>query len=309
MEFRKLLSIRTIMCGLINRHFFDWLPDKPFLQVLFWASMGKRLDLENPKSFNEKLQWLKLYDRKSNYTDLVDKLVVKNYITEIIGKEYIIPTIGVWNSFDEIDYTKLPNQFVLKCNHDSGSVVICKDKTTFDIISAKKIIDKSISKNYYLLNREWPYKNVSRKIFAENIIGNGHDLFDYKLMFFNGVFKCCFVCSNRNSSLGLHVDFFDENWDHLPFTRHYSNNPINKISKPFNYKKMIELGGKIAQNINSPFIRIDFYEVNSKIYFGEITFYPGSGIEEFYPEIWDYKLGSWINISIIKKKYSSFNHE
>ena len=271
-----------------------FLPDKLYLKIQFRTIMGKKLNLKNPKTFNEKLQWLKLYDRKPEYTIMVDKYLVKDYVAKKIGKEYIVPTLGVWDSPDEIDFEKLPEKFVLKCNHNSGTgVCICKDKAKLDIEKAKSELRKGLNQDFYLFGREWPYKNVPRKIIAEQYLKNdaGTDLNDYKLMCFNGKVKCSFVCSERSEK--LKVTFFDNDWKRLPFERHYPASE-KEIPKPFNFNKMIELAETLSKDI--PFVRVDFYEISGKIYFGELTFYPGCGYEEFTPEEWDEKLGSWIKL-------------
>ena len=280
-----------------NLGFLNWLPDAAYLKGCFRATMGYKLDLENPKTFNEKLQWLKLYDRNPAYTQMVDKYAVREYIKNTIGEEYLIPLLGVWDSFDEIDFDKLPNQFVLKTNHDSGTVVICKDKKTFDVDAARKRINKRINYNYYNLWREWPYKNVKPKIIAERFMSSpgADDLTDYKFMCFNGEVKCEFTCTNRRSTEGLNVTFFDTDWNVLPFERHY---PADKyeIEKPAMFSEMLYLSEVIAKDLKCSFVRMDFYEIEGQIYFGEFTLYPGSGMEEFSPVDWDYRLGSWLTL-------------
>lgn len=280
---------------LAGKGIYDKLDDESYLKKAFECKMHKELNLTNPQTFNEKLQWLKLHDRKPEYTTMVDKYAVKKYVADIIGEEYIIPTLGIWNSFDEIDFDKLPNQFVLKCTHDSGGLVICKDKSKLDKTIAKKKIKKSLKRNFFWNGREWPYKNVKPKIIAETYMedSNAHELIDYKFMSFNGNVKCIFTCSERFSNDGLKVTFFDKQWNVMPFERHYpaSKNPP---TKPVHFNKMLEFTKKLSQNI--PFLRVDFYEINKKLYFGELTFFPGNGFEEFTPVSWDYKLGSWLQL-------------
>ena len=290
---KKPVYYSILFMGHIIRNNINF--DKFYLKLLYRKKMKRKLNLEEPKTFNEKLQWLKIYDRNLEYTKMVDKNEAKKYVSKIIGEDYIIPTIGVWNNFNEIDFNKLPNQFVLKCTHDSGGIVICKDKAKFNINKAKKIINHSLKRNYFLNTREWPYKNIKPRIIAEKYMvdESGYELKDYKLMCFNGKVKCSFVCSNRNTASGLCVNFYDQNWKPMPFERHYPKNPI-EIAKPNHYKKMVELAEKLSKNI--PFVRVDFYIIENKIYFGELTFYPGGGMEEFTPEIWDYTLGSWLNL-------------
>lgn len=269
--------------------------DKLFLKIKYKHLMDKKLDLKNPQTFNEKLQWLKLYDRKEEYIKMVDKLAVKDYIANLIGDEYIIPTLGIYDSFDEIDFSKLPNQFVIKCTHDSGGLVICKDKKSFDKDLARKKINRSLKTNYYYSGREWPYKNIKPKIIIEQYMKDNtyNDLIDYKFMCFNGVPKYIFVYSNRFSDTGVEAAFFDTSWKELNFTRGFEKTKI-KIKKPENFDKMLKFSRKIASSI--PFVRVDWYEVNGKLYFGEITFFPSSGFGKFNPEEWDLKLGKMINL-------------
>lgn len=272
--------------------------DKKYLQKNFECIMGKELDLDNPQTFNEKLQWLKLYDRKPEYTTMVDKYAVKKYVADIIGEEYIIPTLGVWNHFDEIDFDKLPNQFVLKCTHDSGGIVICKDKNKLDLKSAKKKIEKCLKRNYYWSSREWPYKNVKRRIIAEKYMTTSEmdDLPDYKIHCFNGEPKFILYCSERFSKTGTKEDFLDTNWSNLPFKRPGLKCSDKILEKPSRLNEMLELAKILSTNI--PFLRCDFYEIKGKVYFGELTFFPASGLEAFEPEEWDYKLGDWLKLPI-----------
>lgn len=274
---------------------FKDMNDEEYLKKLFKCHMKRELNLDNPQTFNEKLQWLKLYDRKPEYTTMVDKYAVKKYVADIIGEEYIIPTLGVWNHFDEIDFDKLPNQFVLKCTHDSGGIVICTDKSNLDLKAAKKKIEKCLKRNYYWSSREWPYKDVKPRIIAEPYMedSKAYELIDYKFMCFNGEVKCSFTCSERFSEDGLKVTFFDKDWNVMPFERHYpaSKNPPKK---PINYDKMIQFSEQLSKGIL--FVRVDFYEINGQLFFGELTFYPGGGFEEFTPEEWDYKLGDFLKL-------------
>lgn len=300
-EFKKKLNKfisnpKSVVSYLGSKGFLNWMPDETYLKLRYYAIFEKKLDIRNPQTFNEKLQWLKLYDRSTSYTNLVDKYEVRKYISKTIGEEYLIPLIGVWDNFDDIDFSILPNEFVLKCTHDSGGVVICTDKSKFDIEEAKRKINKCLRRNFYYSGREFPYKNIKPKIICEKYLteDSGTELKDYKFLCFNGKVKTLFVCSNRNSKNGLKIDFYDTDWKLMPFERHYPSSGI-KIDKPKNYDKMIELSEKLSKDIS--FLRVDFYEVNSKLYFGELTFYPGSGFEEFTPESYDLLLGSWIKLN------------
>lgn len=274
---------------------YNHISDAVFLKKIYKAKFGKALNLENPKTFNEKLQWLKLYDRNPAYTMMVDKYEVRKYIAEKLGEEYLIPLLGVWDNPDEIDFDALPDQFVLKCNHNSGlGMCICTDKSKLNIKKVKKDLRKGLKQDYYITGREWPYKNVKPRIVAEEFISDANgELNDYKLMCFNGKVKCSFVCSDRYTGKGLHVTFFDRDWNLMPFERSYPS-VKDGIPKPTQYEKMVELAQVLAKEI--PFVRVDFYEVDGKIYFGEMTFYPGGGCEAFQPEKWDEELGNWISL-------------
>ena len=279
---------------------YNKLADDEYLRRKFYAKFGYKLDLSNTKTFNEKIQWLKLYDRNPEYIKKVDKFEAKKYVASIIGEKYIIPTIACWDSVDDIDWNKLPNQFVLKVTHDSGGIIICKDKETLNIKNTISILKKSIKRDYYMLHREWPYKDIQRRIIAEDYMSdNSGELIDYKLMCFNGLCKCIFTCTDRYSKSGLKVTFYDTKWNILPFERHYKSLKEPE-KKPEKLDEMIMLAEKLSQNI--PFVRIDFYVINKEIFFGEITFYPGSGFEEFTPFKWDEILGSWIKLPQVKRK-------
>lgn len=272
------------------------LSDRSFLELQFRCIVGKQLDLKDPKTFNEKLQWLKLYDRRPEYTTMVDKYAVKGYVSNIIGAEYIIPTIGVWNSPEDIEWELLPKQFVLKCTHDSGGLVICKNKAMLDKRSAINKLNKCYRRDYYMKGREWAYKDVPRRIIAEKYIEENSELKglqDFKFMCFNGKVKCCFTCTNRYEEGGLKVTFYDDNWNVLDFERSYPREKI-PMPKPHCYDMMKRMAEKIADNLL--FARIDFYEIDNHPYFGEITLYPGNGLETFQPEEWDYILGSWMKL-------------
>lgn len=299
-----MIHPRKGILSLASHGLLPIMSDERYIRMKFRERMGYDLDLDNPRTFNEKLQWLKLHERKPIYTTMVDKYEAKKYVAAIIGEEYIIPTLGVWDTFDEIDFKILPKRFVLKCTHDSGKVVICKDKEEFDIDKAKKTINKSLKTNFYLTGREWPYKNVKRRIIAEQFMEDSStsELKDYKLMCFDGKVKCSFVCSDRFSENGLRVTFFDRKWEKMPFERHYPSSE-KTISCPINYETMVKLAEKLSNGI--PFVRVDFYEINEKPYFGELTFFPGSGLEEFSPVEWDEIIGSWIDIESIKQEIST----
>ena len=273
----------------------NWVPDDMHLKMMYRASIGERLNLEDPKTFNEKLQWLKIHDRNPLYTTLVDKYRVKQWVADRIGEEHVTKTYAMWESAEDIDITGLPERFVLKTNHDCGGVAICRDRSTFDLESAKKKLAKHLKINYFWRTREWPYKNVRPCVFAEEYLEpaeEASDLTDYKLMCFGGKVRCEFTCTDRAKG-SLHVDFFDTDWNHLPFTRHYPNAEVTPEA-PARLREMIADAEKLSEGI--PFVRADFYEVAGQYYFGEMTFFPGGGTEEFNPESWDVELGSWIKL-------------
>lgn len=270
------------------------LSDRLFLKLRWRYLMGYNLDLKNPKTFNEKIQWLKLYNRKKIYSRMVDKAEAKIYVANIIGKEYIIPTIKIYNTVEDIDFDDLPNKFVLKCTHDSGGVVICNDKSSFDRQAALIKLRTALKTNFYNLNREWPYKNVKPRIIAEEYMEDTtcHELVDYKFFCFDGVVKAMFVASDRQKKgEETKFDFFDENYNHLNIL---NGHPMANVppKKPSNFEKMKELAEKLSQNI--PHLRVDFYEVDGKIYFGELTFFHWSGFVPFEPQEWDTIFGEWL---------------
>ena len=273
-----------------------FLPDKLFLKIKFRYHFGHKLYLNNPKTFNEKLQWLKLNNRKPEYTQLVDKYEVRKYIKEKIGDEYLIPLLGVYNNFDEINFAELPNQFVLKPNHTSGNVFICRDKSKIDYIKLKKEVDLWLKRKYYWLHREWPYKNVKPKIVCEKFMvdESEKDLKDYKVFCFNGTPKLIQVDYNRFS--GHKRNLYDVNWGYVPASFQYSSDPNVKISKPHKLEKVLKLAEKLAKE--HPFIRVDFYIINNEIYFGEITFYPEAGFGKFEPKDISNEMGGWINLPL-----------
>lgn len=274
---------------------FRAVPDSLYVKLKYRLIFGKKLDLKNPKTFNEKLQWLKLYDRNPLYTQLVDKYEVRKYVEKVLGSEYLVPLFGIYNSFEEIDFDALPNEFVLKPTHTSGDIFICRDKSKIDFEKLKKEVNRWLKREYYWLHREWPYKNINPRIICEKYMvdESGTELKDYKFMCFNGEPRCLFVCSNRYSKEGLNVDFYDLDWNPMPFERHYKRSG-KLIPKPKTFDQMVQFSKVLSKNI--PFVRVDFYEVNGHLYFGELTFYPGSGFEEFTPEEYDYILGSWLDL-------------
>jgi len=286
----KLLIAQIL---LLNHNRFK--SDELYLKLYFYFRVGYKLDLVNPITFNQKLQWLKLYDRKDIYTTMVDKYLVKDYVKQIIGEKYVIPTIGVWNTAEEIDWDSLPFQFVLKTTHDGGGggVIICKNKNELSKETSFIKLSKSLNRDVYTEHREWPYKNVKRKIIAEAYISDGTDnpLRDYKVMCFNGVAKLVQVHKGRFSN---HTqDFYDTHWVKQPFDQG-SLNSTEEEPKPAGLEEMILLSERLSKNI--PFLRVDWYIVNGRLFFGELTFFDASGFDEFSPFEYNKILGDWITL-------------
>jgi len=290
-RFKYSVALNLSKCGLSKI-----IPDRAYLELQFWLFMDRRLDLNNPKSFNEKLQWLKLNNRRAEYHRMVDKYEVKNYVSTIIGEEYIIPTLGVFESFDKIDFTRLPDQFVLKCTHDSGSVVICRNKELFNIEEARKKLNAGLNNDMFWFGREWPYKRIKRKIIVEEYLEDSstHELRDYKFFCFNGKAICYKIDFDRFVS--HHANYYDMDNNLLRFGEVICPPDFDKeLLIPAKIKQMQAFAEDLANG--EPFLRVDFYEVNGKIYFGELTFFPASGFGAFYPEEWDEKLGDYLQLS------------
>ena len=283
-----------------TRGFYNHLSDEDYIKRMFKARLGYPLDLQHPQTYNEKLQWLKLHDRNPMYSIMADKYAVKEYVASIIGEEYIIPTLGVWNRFEDIDFASLPNQFVLKCTHDSGGIVIVKDKSKLNMMKTKRQIQKSLKNNYFYFGREWPYINIQPRIIAEKYIEDNltAELRDYKFFCFNGVARALFIASDRqNKTTETKFDFYDMDFNHLNFTNGHPNSG-RKINKPPTFDTMKNVAEVLSKNI--PHVRVDVYEVNGKVYFGELTFYHWSGFVPFDPPEWDKTFGDWIDLSLCK---------
>ena len=277
-----------------NTWFSRIISDEPYLKMVYRGYMGRKLNISSPETFNEKIQWLKLYDRRPEYTKMVDKYEAKKYVAEIIGEKYIIPTILICDKFDDIDFDSLPEKFVIKCTHDSGGLVICKDKKSFDIQMARKKITRCQKNNFYWQGREWPYKNVAPRIIVEAYMEDSttKDLRDYKFFTFNGVVKLLFIATERQTvGEDTKFDFFDENYNHLDIKNGHDNAAIIP-PKPQNFEEMKRLAEMLGRNF--PHVRVDFYEVDGDIYFGELTFAHWSGMVPFEPDEWDKIIGDWI---------------
>lgn len=292
--------LKKILLFMQYKGFFNFVKDSYYLKWRYRLVANKKLNLDNPKTFNEKLQWLKLYDRKDIYTTMVDKYEVKKYVSDIIGREYIIPTIGVYDRFDDIDFEKLPNQFVIKCTHDSGGVVICKNKNKLDIKKARKKINNSLRRNYYYSGREWPYKNVKPRIIIEKYMEdkNSKSMCDYKFFCFDGKSKIMYISDNSHTN-NQHCCFYDMNYKKLDIKRKDYKDFNSTIKKPKKFEKMKEFSEILSKNI--PHVRVDWYEINGELYFSEVTFYTCSGFIPFENEEWDYKLGKLIDLDLVNK--------
>lgn len=294
----RLKHVLTDPASFINAaagrlHFL--LTDKQLVKIVYRCNMKKQLDLKHPRTFNEKLNWLKIYDRKPEYTMMVDKYAAKDYVAGIIGSDYVIPTLGVWDSFDDIDFDGLPGSFVLKTTHGGGNlgVVVCKDKSKLDKVLARK----RLSLKSGLYRGEWPYKNVPRRIIAEQYMEDHKtgELRDYKFFCFDGEVKALFVASDRQNRAEPYFDFFDVDFNHLDIVQGHPHNP-GVLEKPETFEDMKRIASTLSKGF--PSLRVDMYEVDGKAYFREITFYHFGGIVPFQPESVDYEWGKWIKLPI-----------
>lgn len=294
-DFRKIFNDNArskIMYGL------SFLPSPFYLKLFYFSTTGKRLNLKNPVGYNEKLQWLKLHNQNTNYSSLVDKIAVKDIINKKLGPGYTIKTLGYWDSFDKIDFSSLPESFVLKCNHDSGSTKIIKNKSKLNqnkLLELQKFFNNRLKKDFFYAGREYPYKGIKPYIMAEEFIENKNskskNIEDYKFFCFNGIPKILYVATDRFTD--LRWTFFDMNFKRLNIINHHPNSS-RYIPKPKNFDTMIEIATKLSKGIKN--VRIDLYEIDNKIYFGEYTFFHGGGFRLFFPEEWELKLGKWLNL-------------
>lgn len=283
----------------ILRLISPFLNDKVYLKLLFPLSVGYQLDLNNPSTYNQKLQWLKIYYRNPILSKMVDKYEAKHSVSNLIGEEYVIKNYGVWNHFDDIDFDKLPLKFVLKTTHDQGGVVIVKDKFSFDMKKAKIKLTKHLKFKHFNLSREWPYKNVVPRIIAEEYMEdpNTKDLKDYKFFCFDGKVKALFIAAERQSGSEVKFDFFDRDFNHLDIVQSHPQSNVSH-TKPDNFDKMIEIAEKLSNGV--PHVRVDLYAISDRIYFGEFTFFHHGGLVPFTPKKWDYTFGSWIDLNVVK---------
>lgn len=293
----KYLNPLNYVRPLGSRGMLNWMPDALYLKLCYRAVFHKKLDLKNPKTYNEKLQWMKLYDRNPLYRTLVDKFAVREYVARNVGQEYLIPMVGgPWNSPEEIDFARLPDQFVLKCNHGSTTNILCKDKSKLDIAQTKAKLRKWLNTSWYWYGREWPYKDLKPCIYAEKYMEDAQDkeLRDYKFFCFDGKPEFVLVSTDRSdSSKQTRGDYFDMDYQHLPFHKKHPNADVTP-AKPRDFEKMKELAARMSADL--PAVRIDLYDVNGRIYFGEYTFFSASGFGPFYPDEWDRKVGDYISI-------------
>lgn len=271
------------------------LPDKLYLKLLFPLSVGYPLNLETPRTFNEKLQWLKLNYRKPIMTKMVDKYEAKKFISNKIGKEYVVENYGIWDNFESINFNSLPNSFVLKTTHDQGGVVICRDKGKLELENAQKKLTKHLKFRHYYLTREWPYKNVKPRILAEKLLESDDEFKDYKFYCFNGIPKVMYISQGKKNGK-LQLDYFDMNFNQLDIRRPNIESSGKELEKPQQFELMRSLSSKLSEGF--PHLRVDFYQVENKLYVGELTFFQGGGMMPFIPEKWDNTFGNWIELPI-----------
>lgn len=281
----------------IKRQYHAIYDDKEYLKRMFRRRMGYELDLDSPKTFTEKLQWLKIYDRRPEYTIMSDKYAVKEYVAGIIGREYVIPTLGVWDTVDEIDLGKLPDQFAIKCTHDSGSVIVVRDKKVLDWENAKRKLAERLQENYYWAKREYGYKDVKPRIIAEVYLEDEGEkgAMDYKFYCFNGEPRFLYLSQGLEEHATAQISFVNMDWTRMEMHRRDFEEFRDLPEKPATFSQMVKLARVLSKKF--PFARTDFYENNGMVYFGEMTFYPGGGFTVFSPEEWDKHLGDWINLT------------
>ena len=280
-----------------SRGFLNWMPDEVYIKLCYRAFFHKKLDLQNPKTYNEKLQWMKLYDRNPLYCTLADKVAVREYVARKVGEEYLIPLVGgPWDSPEQIDFDALPDRFVLKCSHGSGTNIICKNKAELDIGQTRERLAKWMRKSWFCYGREWPYSQIKPRIYAESYMEDDRDreLRDYKIFCFQGKAECMLVVTDRqNQNKQTGFDYYTTDYTHLPFAWVKPNAAVQP-EKPQCFTQMLELAEKLAQGIDN--VRVDLYSVNGKIYFGEYTLFHASGFAPFYPGEWDEKFGRMLSL-------------
>jgi len=280
-----------LIIGLDSNGLTRWMSDEMFARISFRGIMGEKLDLNHPKTFNEKLQWLKVYDHNPEYTALVDKLSAKHVIGERIGVEHIVPLLGAWDDAEKIEFAQLPSSFVLKCNHDQGSVILVQDKSKLDWSAVVKTLNRKLRHNAYYGTREYPYKHIQPKVLAEEYLGK--DIIDYKFYCFDGEPKFLYCGQGLTEDHSLKIDFYDLDWNLMPFYR-TDYHRLGRIPKPTHLNKMIDIARKLSKGV--PFVRIDLFEVNDQVYFSEFTLCPASGFMPFVPKEYDAIVGEWLRI-------------
>lgn len=291
-DYRKIISNRELRLKLINC--LRFIPTEPYLKLVYRIKTGQRLNLKEPKTYCEKLNWLKLHDIHPEYTRMADKIAVRDYIREVLGEDICIPLLGVWEHYDDIDFDALPDQFVLKCNHDSGSVKIIKDKGAMDHAQLRAFFESRLKMNPYVLGREYPYKDIPPRIYAEEYVlpAGESDLNDYKFFCFNGKPEIMFIATER--SIDCKFDFFDMDFNHLPIYNIHPNSDKTP-PKPACFEEMKALAAQLSAGMK--FVRMDLYEVDGNIYLSEFTFFHAGGFWPMQPQEWEYKLGDLIQLN------------
>lgn len=293
---RKIVKNPLYSVTVLNSfHLLNWMPDRLFLKLRYRAYMGTRLRLRDPQLFTEKLQWLKLFNRNPEYTKLVDKYELRQYVKEEFGEQYLISLLGVWDNADDVDFSELPEQFVLKCTHDSGGLVICKDKNTLNIAEARKKIKKCLKHNYFWSCREYPYKDVKPRVICEKYMTDdgGEELKDYKVFCFNGEPK--YVLVDYDRAYGHKRNIYDTDWKYMSFVMNkYYPDPNVTFDRPAVLDEILDISRRVSKDI--PFVRVDFYIVDNNAYIGEVTFFPGTGLLIFEPPEYDAILGGYLRL-------------
>jgi len=298
MKIFKILQNPYIVLGKLIKGRLKFIDDKTYLKIVYRASFNQKLDFNNVITYNQKLQYLKIYNHNNLYKKLVDKYEVRQYVKTLIGEEYLIPCYGVWETFEDIDFSILPNEFVIKCTHDSGSVIVCTDKKDFDFCDARRKINAWLKKDYFWTSREWPYKDLKRKIIIEKLLVNkfNEPINDYKFFCFDGIPRLLYISSDRNlGNKKTKFDFFDLDFNRLELAQPHHPNSLYNFIEPKCFNKMKIIASKLSANLIHS--RIDLYEVDGKIFFGEYTFFHAGGFVQFIPNEYDYILGNYINLN------------
>ena len=293
---KRLISGQSGLFYLLGlKGFFKGMDDEKYLKRMYKSKFKIPLDLEHPKAYTAKLQWLKLHDRKDIYTTFADKVAVRDYVAETLGPEYLVPVFAVYDSVDEIDWEALPQRFILKCSHGSGCNVICPDKSRLDTEKAKKQLSGWMKRSWFWFGREWAYKNITPRILCEHFIesSQGETPNDYKFLCFNGEPKLIQLHMNRYKA-NYTMDYYDTDWNKTEKSKKGTAISSEKAPMPRNLEKMKALAAILAKD--TYFSRIDFYDADGKIYFGEITFFPTSGFSPFDDYEDDLRLGSCIRL-------------